>query len=75
MEAELFGEEDDSGRPKKIGLFERAHNGTLLLDEVADMPAGTQSKILRVLVDQHFKRLNGQSDVSVDVRVIFVVGT
>ena len=70
MEAELFGEEDDSGRPKKIGLFERAHNGTLLLDEVADMPAGTQSKILRVLVDQHFKRLNGQSDVSVDVRVI-----
>ena len=70
MEAELFGEEDDEGRPKKIGLFEKAHNGTLLLDEVADMPFGTQSKILRVLVDQHFKRLNGQSEVEVDVRVI-----
>lgn len=70
MEAELFGEEDDAGRPKKIGLFEQAHNGTLLLDEVADMPSGTQSKILRVLVDQHFKRLNGQSEVVVDVRVI-----
>ncbi|MBB36754.1 MAG: sigma-54-dependent Fis family transcriptional regulator [Hirschia sp.] len=70
MEAELFGEEDENGRPRKIGLFERAHSGTLLLDEVADMPAGTQSKILRVLVDQHFKRLNGQSEVAVDVRVI-----
>lgn len=70
MEMELFGEEDANGRPKKIGLFEQAHNGTLLLDEVADMPAGTQSKILRVLIDQRFKRENGHSDVKVDVRVI-----
>ncbi len=70
MELELFGEEDENGRPCKIGLFEQAHNGTLLLDEVADMPAGTQSKILRVLVDQRFKRLNGNTDVKVDVRVI-----
>ncbi len=70
MELELFGEEDQNGRPKKIGLFEQAHNGTLLLDEIADMPAGTQSKILRVLVDQRFQRINGNSDVSVDVRVI-----
>ena len=70
METELFGEEDDLGVPRKIGLFEKAHNGTLLLDEVADMPAVTQSKILRVLVDQRFKRLNGKSDVNVDVRVI-----
>ncbi|MEM6626335.1 MAG: sigma-54 dependent transcriptional regulator, partial [Pseudomonadota bacterium] len=70
MELELFGEEDAEGRPKKIGLFEQAHNGTLLLDEIADMPAGTQSKILRVLVDQRFQRLNGRSDVAVDVRVV-----
>ncbi|ACT59348.1 nitrogen assimilation response regulator NtrX [Hirschia baltica] len=70
MEMELFGEEDQTGRPRKIGLFEQAHNGTLLLDEVADMPAGTQSKILRVLIDQRFKRENGNSDVKVDVRVI-----
>ncbi|MFC7290535.1 sigma-54-dependent transcriptional regulator [Hirschia litorea] len=70
MESELFGEEDLDGRPRKIGLFEQAHNGTLLLDEVADMPSGTQSKILRVLIDQRFKRVNGNSDVHVDVRVI-----
>jgi two-component system nitrogen regulation response regulator NtrX len=70
VEAELFGEEDAQGRAVKIGLFERAHNGTLLLDEIADMPAGAQSKILRVLVDQRFRRLNGRDDVSVDVRVI-----
>lgn len=70
MELELFGEEDAEGRPCKIGLFEQAHNGTLLLDEVADMPSGTQSKILRVLIDQRFKRKNGNSDVRVDVRVI-----
>ena len=54
MESVLFGEEDASGRPTKIGLFEKAHNGTLLLDEVADMPIGTQNKILRVLTEQRF---------------------
>jgi len=70
METELFGEEAADGRVLKVGLFEQAHNGTLLLDEIADMPAGTQSKILRVLVDQKFKRLNGKDDVRVDTRVI-----
>jgi two-component system nitrogen regulation response regulator NtrX len=70
METEIFGEEGADGRPKKIGVFEQAHMGTLFLDEVGDMPPETQSKILRVLVDQRFKRLNGANDVQVNVRVV-----
>ncbi|MFN3522914.1 MAG: sigma-54-dependent transcriptional regulator [Phenylobacterium sp.] len=70
MDVELFGEEGAGGRPAKIGVFERAHGGTLYLDEVADMPRETQSRILRVLVDQRFRRVGGDSDVQVDVRVI-----
>jgi len=70
MEQELFGEEDNDGRPRRIGLFEKAHDGTLLLDEVADMPLGTQNKILRVLTEQRFQRVGGKSDVRVDVRVM-----
>jgi two-component system, NtrC family, nitrogen regulation response regulator NtrX len=74
MESELFGEEAPDGRPIKLGVFERAHNGTLLLDEVAEMPLDTQTKILRVLVDQRFRRLGGTSAVEVDVRVISSTG-
>ncbi|MFZ5669795.1 MAG: sigma-54-dependent transcriptional regulator [Pseudomonadota bacterium] len=70
MDSELFGEEGEGGRPGKIGVFERAHGGTLYLDEVADMPRETQSRILRVLVEQRFRRVGGDSDVQVDVRVI-----
>ena len=70
MERELFGEEDADGLPVKLGVFEQAHGGTLLLDEVGDMPIGTQSKILRVLTEQRFQRVNGRSDVQVDVRVM-----
>jgi len=70
MESELFGEEDGDGLPTKLGVFEKAHGGTLLLDEVVDMPLGTQNKILRVLTEQRFKRVGGASDVSVDVRVM-----
>lgn len=70
MERELFGEEDNAGMPTKIGVFEKAHGGTLLLDEVGEMPLGTQSKILRVLTEQRFQRVGGRSDVSVDVRVM-----
>jgi two-component system nitrogen regulation response regulator NtrX len=69
IEAELFGEESSEG-PRKTGLFELAHNGTLYLDEVADMPLETQAKILRVLVDQTFLRIGGTTRVQVDVRVI-----
>ncbi|MBY0564542.1 MAG: sigma-54 dependent transcriptional regulator [Hyphomonadaceae bacterium] len=70
MESELFGEEGADGRPRKIGVFEQAHGGTLFLDEVGDMPLETQSKILRVLVDQRFRRLGGDTDVQVNVRVV-----
>jgi two-component system nitrogen regulation response regulator NtrX len=70
MDLELFGEEGEGGRPRKIGVFERAHTGTLYLDEVADMPRESQSRILRVLVDQRFRRVGGDTDVQVDVRVI-----
>jgi two-component system nitrogen regulation response regulator NtrX len=70
MDAELFGEEGEGGRPRKIGVFERAHGGTLYLDEVADMPRETQGRILRVLVEQRFRRVGGDNDVQVDVRVI-----
>jgi two-component system, NtrC family, nitrogen regulation response regulator NtrX len=70
LDIELFGEEGEGGRPRKIGVFERAHGGTLYLDEVIDMPLESQSRILRVLVEQRFRRVGGDQDVQVDVRVI-----
>src|ERR1700744_1154303 len=70
MDIELFGQEGETGRTAKIGVFERAHGGTLYLDEVADMPRETQGRILRVLVDQSFRRVGGDADVHVDVRVV-----
>jgi two-component system nitrogen regulation response regulator NtrX len=69
MEEVLFGRESPE-RGVEPGLFERAHTGILFFDEVADMPIGTQSKILRVLVDQAFQRVGGANTVRVDVRVI-----
>ncbi|MEQ9813199.1 MAG: sigma-54 dependent transcriptional regulator [Azospirillaceae bacterium] len=71
LEEELFGVElDDHHGPRKVGTFERANGGTLLLDEVADMPLATQGKIVRVLQEQAFFRQGGTTRVSVDVRVI-----
>jgi two-component system, NtrC family, nitrogen regulation response regulator NtrX len=70
MEMELFGVEARDGRPRKTGALEEAHGGTLYIDEVADMPRDTQAKILRVLVDQNFTRVDGATRVHVDVRVI-----
>jgi two-component system nitrogen regulation response regulator NtrX len=70
IDLELFGEEGEGGRPRKIGVFERAHGGTLFLDKVSDMPRETQGRILRVLVDQRFRRIGGDTDVQVDVRVV-----
>ncbi|MEM1160806.1 MAG: sigma-54 dependent transcriptional regulator, partial [Pseudomonadota bacterium] len=69
MEEVLFGRERD-GIVDRTGVFEQADGGTLFIDEVAEMPSGTQSKILRVLVDQSFNRLGGASTVRVDVRVV-----
>jgi two-component system nitrogen regulation response regulator NtrX len=70
MEEALFGVEGEDGRPHRIGLMEQAHGGTLLFDEVGDMPTETQGKILRVLVDQRFRRLGGSQPVEVDVRIV-----
>src|SRR3546814_7216117 len=56
--------------PRNVGVFEQAHGGTLFLDEVAEMPIETQSKILRVLVEQTFERVGGGPKVKVDVRVV-----
>ncbi|MBK8908932.1 MAG: sigma-54-dependent Fis family transcriptional regulator [Rhodospirillales bacterium] len=73
VEVELFGVEaqmDGAGEPRKIGTFEAAHNGTLFLDEVADMPLETQGKIVRVLQEQVFERVGGRTRVQVDVRLI-----
>ncbi len=73
FEEELFGIEagpDPSVRPRRAGVLERAHGGTLLLDEVSDMPLETQGKIVRALQDQTFERLGGAARVLVDVRVV-----
>jgi two-component system nitrogen regulation response regulator NtrX len=69
MEEVLFGTEDKQNGIE-MGLLEQAHGGVLYFDEVADMPMGTQSKILRVLVDQQFTRVGGNDKVRVDIRVI-----
>jgi two-component system nitrogen regulation response regulator NtrX len=68
-ELELFGEEKDSGAIT-YGALEKASGGTLLIDEISEIPLETQSKILRVLIDQKFKRINSNHDISVDVRII-----
>jgi two-component system, NtrC family, nitrogen regulation response regulator NtrX len=70
MEEYLFGVEAAEGRQLRIGALEEAHGGTLYLDEAGDMPRDTQSKILRVLVDQNFQRVGGSARVSVDARII-----
>jgi two-component system nitrogen regulation response regulator NtrX len=70
MELELFGTEQVNGQSKKAGALEEAHGGTLFIDEIADMPRETQNKILRVLVDQTFERVGGNTKVSVDVRIV-----
>ena len=70
METELFGIEGGDGRSRKVGALEEAHGGTLFIDEVAEMPRETQSKILRVLVEQNFQRVGGTTRVHVDVRII-----
>ena len=68
-EKELFGEEFDDGSIS-FGALERANKGTLLIDEVSEIPYQTQANILRVLIDQKFKRLNGSKDVNVNIRLI-----
>ena len=68
-ELELFGEEKTNGAIS-YGALEKSSKGILLIDEVSEIPLETQSKILRVLIDQKFKRINGDHDIKVDVRII-----
>ena len=68
-ELELFGEEKNNGSIT-YGALEKASGGILLIDEVIEIPLETQSKILRVLIDQKFKRINGDHDIKVNVRII-----
>ena len=68
-ELELFGEEKPNGSIS-YGALEKSNQGTLLIDQISEIPLDIQSKILRVLTDQKFKRLNGNTDINVDVRLI-----
>jgi two-component system nitrogen regulation response regulator NtrX len=68
-EKQLFGEELKDGSID-IGILEKANNGTLLLDEVSEIPIEIQSNILRTLTDQKFKRINGSEDIYVNIRII-----
>jgi DNA-binding NtrC family response regulator len=73
MESELFGHEKGAftgAVERHAGCFEQAHNGTVLLDEVSEMPIGTQAKLLRVLEDGKVRRLGGKNELPVNVRVI-----
>jgi DNA-binding NtrC family response regulator len=73
MESELFGHEKGAftgAVERRAGCFELAQHGTLLLDELAEMPVGTQAKLLRVLEDSRVRRLGGKNEIVVDVRVI-----
>jgi two-component system nitrogen regulation response regulator GlnG len=73
MESELFGHEKGSftgATAQRQGRFEQANGGTLFLDEIGDMPAETQTRLLRVLADGTFYRVGGQTPVKVDVRII-----
>ncbi len=73
MESELFGHEKGAftgAVERRAGCFELAQNGTLLLDEIAEMPVATQAKLLRVLEDSCVRRLGGKTEMAVDVRVI-----
>ena len=73
IESELFGHEKGAftdAIERRTGCFELAHGGTILLDELAEMPIGTQAKLLRVLEDSSVRRLGGKAEIAVDVRVI-----
>lgn len=73
IESELFGHEKGSftgAMERRIGCFEMAQNGTVLLDEIGDMPIMTQAKLLRVLEDQRVRRLGGKTEIQLDVRVL-----
>ena len=78
IESELFGHEKGAftgALDRRAGCFELAQNGTVLLDEIGDMPIGTQAKLLRVLEDGRVRRLGGKNEIQLDVRVIASTNT
>jgi two-component system response regulator HydG len=74
LEAELFGVEQSADHAGQLGMLERAHAGTLYIDEVADLPRGTQAKLLRFLQEKVFRRIGAGADRSAEVRVIAASG-
>jgi two-component system nitrogen regulation response regulator NtrX len=73
VESELFGHEKGAftgASTRRIGRFESAHEGTIFLDEIGDMPLETQAKVLRVLEERSFERVGGSKPIAVDVRVV-----
>jgi len=73
MESELFGHEKGAftgAVERREGCFEQSHGGTLLLDEIGEMPITTQAKLLRVLEDRRVRRLGGKTEIQLDTRVI-----
>ena len=73
IESELFGHERGAftgAATRRIGAFERAHGGTILLDEIGDMPMAVQSTLLRVLQERHIQRVGGNASIAVDIRVV-----
>jgi DNA-binding NtrC family response regulator len=73
VESELFGHEKGAftgAAARRLGCFEQAQNGTLLLDEIGEMPIATQAKLLRVIEESNVRRLGGASDIPISVRVL-----
>ena len=70
VDSELFGAENLQSHRRVVGLFEQAHRGTLYFDEICDLPMETQGKIVRAVNEQRFRRVGGNAEVMVDVRVI-----
>ena len=73
MESEIFGHEKGAftgALERRLGCFELANGGTIFLDEIAEMPVGTQSKLLRVIEERTFRRLGSKTEIDVDVRIV-----
>ncbi len=70
IEEELFGKENKDGSPERIGLLEQAHNGTIFIDEVANLCNKSQRRLIKLITENRFTRVGGKFSVEVDVRII-----